>query len=142
MQVTQPVFERVRPAGPRDGQITLLTPVLTPNKAISFIYDEYKTFELDLCLQPYQSPLEMTTTLLSNQGTFTHFICDALPCLPDSERTICSANTPLPISTCTVELSDKPKAIYVTVHSAEGVLDPTSHKYMSSLSLGASFSMV
>lgn len=124
----------------RDNAITLLTPVVALSETLTLAYDEDITLSLDVCLNYYQPNFLMTTSLLGSTGSFTHYVCDGLPCIPDSSQVICSETAPFPISTCAVGLNSKPKRVFVTIHAADGQLNTTSGTYESQVKFGASFS--
>lgn len=126
----------------RNAAITQLTPAAALGETIRMNYDEDITLTLNVCFNDYQPDYNMTSSLIATQGTFTQFVCTALPCVPDSEYVICSQDSPMPITACMAMLKTKPKQLYVTLHAAGGRLDATTKTYVSEVKFGASFKQV
>lgn len=107
----------VTPAVTELTDIVLLTPVATLHQYLLLKNDEYVTLVLDVCLHEGQPDYTLMSTVISTEGVLTQYICFSTPCLPDGTNVLCSADSPLPISTCTVSLATNPKQVFVTLHS-------------------------
>jgi len=104
---------------------------------VSLRYDENVNIELDLCISPDQGRnFQLETAVIGVTGTYTHFVCDRLPCGPDTPGLLASESSPFPVGTTTANLGTYPDKVYVTVHGKGGEYNSTEKAYIGQFSLG------
>ena len=117
-----------------------LVPIAIHNADRTMIYDSNLLLEMDICLESYNK-LTLDTSVLADQGTFSHVICTG-PCeSPDAETVICKqCNTALPVCIC--ETKDIPAGstkVFARIHAASGEMNHTSGNFESIMRFGAKF---
>jgi len=117
-----------------------LLPIAIHKTITPMPYDSNLLLEMDVCLESY-SKLTIDTSVMSDQGTFSHVICSG-PCeSPDDERVICKdCNTALPVCVCeTNQVPGGVTKVYARIHAASGVKNTTTGQFESVMRFGASF---